>query len=44
MAATLPSPPEYVCRLVAAVTGAARRRLLRLRDSPVLTDTVFKLL
>jgi hypothetical protein len=43
MAATLPSPAEYVTRIVAAAAGTARRRLLRLRDSPVLTDTIFKL-
>ena len=42
LAATLPSPAEYVCRIVAAATGAARRRLLRLRDSAVLTDAIYQ--
>ena len=42
LAATLPSPAEYVCRIVAAATGAARRLLLRLRDSAVLTDAIYR--
>lgn len=39
----LPSPHEYVCRLVTSAVGPARRRLERLRDSVVLTDQVFDL-
>jgi hypothetical protein len=39
----LPTAGELVCRLVAAATGRARQRLLRLRDSTALLDTVYDL-
>jgi hypothetical protein len=38
---TLPSPSEYVCRMVSGASGPAQRRLLRLRDSAAFTDSIF---
>lgn len=40
-AALLPSPEELVCRLVAVAQGAAKKRLMRLRDSNNLTDVIY---
>jgi hypothetical protein len=37
----LPGPHELMARLLAAATGPARRRLVRLRDSANFTDTAF---
>ncbi len=42
-AATLPSPEELVCRLVAVAQGAAKKRLMRLRDSGNLMDVVYNI-